>query len=132
MAQCLREMGRYEEAQAIATEFCERLPTNPWGFAELAHIAAARGDLEGAVQCWATARGRHPLFGVAYTVGAEAVRRAGAAARRDYTTGDISGVSTTFVADESKANARTGLTLLSGDVPASVEILLAALPALSR
>jgi tetratricopeptide (TPR) repeat protein len=83
VAQCLREMGHYDEAEGIATEMCERFPTNPWGYAELAAIAAARGDLEGAAQRWEVARKRCPFFVTAYTTGAEAARRVGREAEAD-------------------------------------------------
>jgi len=80
---CFRETGRYDEAEEIATEFCTRFPTNSWGFAELATIAAARGDLETAAQRWRVARERRPLFVTAYTAGAEAARRVGRDAEAD-------------------------------------------------
>ena len=83
LAQCLREMGRYDEADEIATEMCERFPANPWGYAELATIAATRGDLEGAAQRWEVARKRCPFFAVGYTAGAGAARGLGREAEAD-------------------------------------------------
>jgi tetratricopeptide (TPR) repeat protein len=77
MAQSLREMGRYAEATELATEAREQFPESPWGHAELAWIAAAEGDLQGAVQRWDLAREKCPDFALAYTLGAEATRRTG-------------------------------------------------------
>ncbi len=52
MSQSLREMGRYSEAQTLATLACERYPGVPWTHSELAEIATAQGDLEAASQRW--------------------------------------------------------------------------------
>ena len=83
VAQSLREMVCYDEAREIATEASERFPDSPWADVELARIAAAVGNLEGAAQHWETTRERFPDFAVAYTAGAEAVRRVGREAEAD-------------------------------------------------
>jgi predicted Zn-dependent protease len=83
MAQSLREMGRYVEAEEIATEARERFPKSPWADVELARIAAAKGDLDGAAERWQIARQDFPDFNVAYTAGAEAERRVGREAEAD-------------------------------------------------
>jgi tetratricopeptide (TPR) repeat protein len=83
MAQSLREMGRYAEAEELATMASERYPGSPWAFGELADIATARGDLEAASQRWEVARQRCPDFARAYTSGAEAERRLGQEAEAD-------------------------------------------------
>ena len=49
MAQSLKELGRYVEATRRATLTAKRFPASPWGYAELAAIAAAEGDLQGVV-----------------------------------------------------------------------------------
>jgi tetratricopeptide (TPR) repeat protein len=77
MTQSLRELQRYAEAEALATETCERFPSDPWAYAELAVIAVAKGDLDEAAGRWALTRGRCPYFGLAYTAGVELARRSG-------------------------------------------------------
>jgi tetratricopeptide (TPR) repeat protein len=82
-AHCLRQMGRYAEAETIAAETCERFPTDPWAYVTLAGIAADKGDLDRESQHWVAARERCPFFALAYTAGAEAERRVGREAEAD-------------------------------------------------
>lgn len=77
VAECLRRLGRLDEAEKVAIEACDRFPTEPWAFAILAAIAADRGDLDEACRRWDNARRRRPHFHYAYKAGAEAERRAG-------------------------------------------------------
>jgi tetratricopeptide (TPR) repeat protein len=77
IANCLRKMGRLDEAEKAAADTCERFPDQPWAFATLAVIAQDRGDLAEASRRWAFARRRVPYFAYAYKAGAEIARRAG-------------------------------------------------------
>jgi len=77
-AQCLTEMGRFAEAKKILDDACERSGmNNPWPFAALADLATAKGEFEEAVQCWDVVLRRLPGFAIAYTKGAEAMRKIG-------------------------------------------------------
>ena len=69
-------MGRFAEAKKILDDACERSGmNNPWPFAALADLATAKGEFEEAVQCWEVVLGRIPGFAIAYTKGAEAMRK---------------------------------------------------------
>jgi tetratricopeptide (TPR) repeat protein len=76
-AQCLREMGRFAEAETILTEACERFYQIDWLYAESADLATAKGDYDVAVQRWAALLRRSPNFTIAYTKGAQALRKIG-------------------------------------------------------
>jgi len=77
VAECLREMGRYAEAETILAEASVRFPKDPWPLADLAQIATVRGDLDEAAKRWATARQTFPWFALGYARGAEVAQRAG-------------------------------------------------------
>jgi tetratricopeptide (TPR) repeat protein len=77
-AQCQTEIGRFAEVQKVLSEACERSGMNNTSpFAALADLAAAKGEFEEAVQCWDVVLRRVPSFAIAYTKGAEAMRKIG-------------------------------------------------------
>ncbi len=82
-AECLREMGRFEEAEAILTDSCERFPMEPRLLAEKAHLATAAGEFEHAAQRWKDVVWRFPYFAPAYTSGAVALRKVGKSEQAD-------------------------------------------------
>jgi tetratricopeptide (TPR) repeat protein len=75
IAECLRHMGRYDEAEKIATDLARRFPGHAWVYAELAQIATYREDWDAAVRYWEITRRRNPYFVLGYTAGIEAARR---------------------------------------------------------
>lgn len=77
MAHALRELGRFDEADRIANEACARFARNNWVLAELARTAAARGDLDSALNHWEIIRKDFPFFALAYTSAVEVARQAG-------------------------------------------------------
>jgi tetratricopeptide (TPR) repeat protein len=83
VAQALREMGRYDEAEEKALEAHTRFPKVMWPVVELATIASARGDFDKAVEHYKFSIKEFPFFYVAYTLGAEAARHAGQVATAD-------------------------------------------------
>jgi hypothetical protein len=83
MAQSLREMRRFAEANEVAMLARDQFPTVPWTHAELARIASAEDNFEGVCQHWETARNRCPDFAMAHTAGAQALRHAGRGAEAD-------------------------------------------------
>ena len=83
-AQCLREMGRFAEAEKVLAEACERSGmNNPWPLAALADLATAKGEFEEAVECWERVLRRVPSFATGYTKCAEAMRKIGREAEAD-------------------------------------------------
>jgi tetratricopeptide (TPR) repeat protein len=82
-AECLREMGHLAEAEEMLTETSTHYGESNGLMAELANLASARGDLEEAVRCWKNAVRLFPSFAIAYTKGAEAMRKVGREAEAD-------------------------------------------------
>ena len=74
---CLRELGRYDEAKDIATDIGVRFSGGHWASVELANIAGARGNFVEASQHWMAVRKYSPYFLEAYVVGLETARKAG-------------------------------------------------------
>jgi tetratricopeptide (TPR) repeat protein len=83
IAQSLREMGRYDEAEEMAAEACRHYSTDTWPFVEFAAVASAKGDFDMATARWKDIRLAFPFFSLAFTAGAEAARRAGRDAEAD-------------------------------------------------
>ena len=83
IAHCLRELGKYEEATAFASETTRRFPRDPWAFAELAHVAAAADQPDEACRLWAEARRHFPFFLPAYADAAALAARNGREAEAD-------------------------------------------------
>ena len=77
VAECLRMLGRYDEAELIADEISKNSPGNTHAHLELASIASARGNLEAAMKHWATVRKGSPLLALGYTAGADTARLMG-------------------------------------------------------
>jgi uncharacterized protein HemY len=77
MAHALRELGRLDEADKIATEASTRFPRSNWIRVEQARIAVARGDVDSALDHWATIRKDFPFFAMGYTSAIEVARKAG-------------------------------------------------------
>lgn len=59
-AEALAGAGRFDEAEALAGEGCQRFPANPLPYAAAAKIATARGDRREALLRWTTAQQRFP------------------------------------------------------------------------
>jgi tetratricopeptide (TPR) repeat protein len=93
VAQCLRELGRFAEAEEVLTDALVRFYQIDWLYAERANLATAKGDFNEAVQCWEALLRRSPSFPIAYTMGAEALRRVGREADAD----ELLGVAVTRV-----------------------------------
>ena len=83
LARCLREMGRLAEAEMVLTEAGVHHGESNELLAELANLATAKGDFDEAIRCWKNAARLFPSFAIAYTKGAEAMRRAGQEAEAD-------------------------------------------------
>ena len=83
IAECLRVMGRYADAEERVTWVSNRIPGNVGIYFELARIADAKGDVELAVERWETVRRRYPFGAVGYVGGADALRRADREAEAD-------------------------------------------------
>ncbi len=61
MAECLRKLGRFDEAEATLNEAQPRFPLEPAIRAELARVAEARGNTEEALKLWDQVRQRFPM-----------------------------------------------------------------------
>jgi tetratricopeptide (TPR) repeat protein len=83
VAQCLREMGRFAEAEEILGGACETFYKSDWLFAEAADLATAKGDLEEAVRRWERVLTRFPGLIVAYPRAAETMNKIGRIAQAD-------------------------------------------------
>lgn len=83
VAQCLRELGRLDEAENVLVDASERFASNPYPFAELAGLAIARGDLPEAIERWNVVLDRFPSFDRAYTESATIMRKVGRHAEAD-------------------------------------------------
>ena len=83
VAQCLREMEQFEEAEEILGSACETFYKSDWLFAESADLATARGDLDEAVRRWERVLTRFPGLIVAYPRAAEAMNKIGRTAQAD-------------------------------------------------
>ena len=91
IAQCLRGLGRFAEAAAMASETCRRFPEDPWAYAELAHIAAAEGNADRSLELWADARRAFPFFLPAFDAAADlAIQRGNLAAADAVLTAGVS------------------------------------------
>jgi tetratricopeptide (TPR) repeat protein len=99
-AQCLREMCRFSEAEKILTEACERFYQIDWVYAEWADLATAKGDFDEAVQRWEALLRRSPTFALAYTKGAEAMRKIG----RETAADELLGVAVTRIRTDLSAH----------------------------
>ncbi len=76
-AECLRELGQYDEAEEKTTEACRRFPKTPWAFVEHATVAFARKDHDEAIRRWKALQKDFPHFPLGYLRGAAEARRAG-------------------------------------------------------
>jgi predicted Zn-dependent protease len=76
-AGCLREMGRFAEAEQVLQDADARFPGNDWILADLAANAAAAGELDKAVTRWQALIEKFPAFLTAYTKCAEAMQKTG-------------------------------------------------------
>ncbi|HEX3538233.1 MAG TPA: tetratricopeptide repeat protein [Stellaceae bacterium] len=76
-AQALRQLHRFDEAQAIIAEAMQRLPASPEPYVEHAWIAHDTRDWPEAVRRWEMVRGRLPDHVPAYAIAAEALAKAG-------------------------------------------------------
>jgi predicted Zn-dependent protease len=83
VAQSLKELGRFDEAEDILVAMHDRFYKVQWGFLEWADLAAARGNLEEAADRWRAVVKRFPTFGLAYMKATEALRRVGQAEEID-------------------------------------------------
>jgi tetratricopeptide (TPR) repeat protein len=77
VAECLRELGRFDEAEQTLIQACERFHMNPWAFAELAKFSTIRRDFDEAVRRWESVLKQFPWFEYAYPAIAEALCDAG-------------------------------------------------------
>ena len=82
-AECLRQIGRPDEADVVLTDACERFRGNSYPFVEAALLSASRGNLQEAVDRWKTVLDRFPGHESAYPKAAEAYRKNGQAAQAD-------------------------------------------------
>lgn len=76
-AECLRQLGRFDEAETVLSDACERFPMNPWPFAEHADLATLTGHHESAVARWQILLNQFPGFDPAYPKAAAAMRTTG-------------------------------------------------------
>ena len=83
IAQCLKEMGRLDEAEGVLNDACEHFGTNPYPFSELANLSIARGDLNEAINRWGVVLNRFPWFDRAYTESASVMCKVGRDADAD-------------------------------------------------
>jgi tetratricopeptide (TPR) repeat protein len=83
LAACLRVLGRYAEAEELATSITDRLSGGHWAYLELARIAAAQQDFEREAGWWEGVRKHGPFFAPGYLEGAQASRRVGREAEAD-------------------------------------------------
>lgn len=83
VAQCLTQLDRIAEAEQVLSEARLHFGVSDRLLSELANLATAKGDLEGAVQCWEDVLRQFPFFASAYTKGAEAMRKIGRRAEAD-------------------------------------------------
>ena len=83
VAESLKEMGHFDEAEKILSEARERFYRVDWLSAEWAEIATARGDFKEAAQRWKALLVRSPGFALASLKGAEALRTIGQEAEAD-------------------------------------------------
>ncbi len=74
---CLRELGRYPEAETLIEEVRERFPRDSWVFVEAARVASAKGDTDEALRYWSIVRKREPFVPLGYSEGAAVARQVG-------------------------------------------------------
>jgi predicted Zn-dependent protease len=77
LAQCLRELDRFAEAEQVLIDVRTRYGTTDSVLAEMADLAAAKGDFDEAVRRWKIVIDRFPQFITAYTKCAEAMSKIG-------------------------------------------------------
>jgi tetratricopeptide (TPR) repeat protein len=131
-ARCLREMGRFLEAEEILAETCVRFDMVAWPFAELASLATAKGDFDEAVKRWELVLRRFPSLNSAYTNGADAMRRIG----RDVQADELLRVAVSRFQSDLAANLEYARSAhRRGDWPAAMErwaLVLARFPECSE
>lgn len=71
------DMGWFDEAETLLREAHARQPREPRYAIGLAHVAQRRGDLEGAISCWAVVRRRFSFLPDGFSQGAAALAKAG-------------------------------------------------------
>jgi tetratricopeptide (TPR) repeat protein len=82
-AECLRSMGRCDDAEHLLATARERFEKDPWPIVELANLAAAKGDHARAVEHWEFLIEHFRSFDHAYRMGVVAMRNAGQEAKAD-------------------------------------------------
>lgn len=82
-AQCLREIGRFADAERFLTEANLGFARNVWVLTEWANLAVAKGDYDEGVRRWQVVLMQFPYFANAYPRGAEAMRKLGREAEAD-------------------------------------------------
>jgi tetratricopeptide (TPR) repeat protein len=75
-AQCLMKMDRLKEAEELLSGARSKFGISDQLLAELAELETAKGNFDEAILCWEDVLRRFPHFAIAYTKGAEAMRRA--------------------------------------------------------
>jgi tetratricopeptide (TPR) repeat protein len=76
-AECLTHMERYDEADTILIEACDRFSMNAWPFCQWAELPAIKGDISEAVRRWHFVLDRFPGFEHAYPKAVATLRGAG-------------------------------------------------------
>ena len=82
-AECLKELGRFDAAEIVLNDACERFHMNAWPFAQLAMLSTTKGDFDEAARRWDVVLSRFPWFEYAYPKAAEALRQVGREADAD-------------------------------------------------
>ena len=82
-AECLRAMGRVDDAEHLLIATRANFDSDPWPIAELANLAAAKGDHARAVEHWEYLIEYFRSFDHAYKMGVVAMRKAGQEAKAD-------------------------------------------------
>jgi tetratricopeptide (TPR) repeat protein len=82
-AECLKQLGRMDEAEKISTDASKIFDSNPYTHAALASFATETGDFDEAVRSWMAIIELFPSFDSAYTMGAEASRKIGRESEAD-------------------------------------------------
>jgi tetratricopeptide (TPR) repeat protein len=73
-AQALRDLGRFDDADALLRDAMGRFPNESGPVFEYAWLAHIRRDWPQAIERWAEVRNRYPDVSLGYTRGAEALR----------------------------------------------------------
>jgi tetratricopeptide (TPR) repeat protein len=77
IAECLRMLGRLDEAAAFPHAILRNRPGHEYAMAELARVATAKGDHAESAHLWGAVRGLNPQFQPGYVGGAEAAGHLG-------------------------------------------------------